>query len=146
MSDESLDPEVVCKKLNEALALAYRSALGYTVAGGGLQGMQYQGLAVQLVEWAFEELRDAHTIVEKIIGLGGEPTTTAATFAYQADPDEAVRGLIEREREGVAALHAVIPDTGQEPRSEALEHMLEHQIMRKQHHLDALRRSVGDVG
>ncbi len=70
MSDENLDPEVVCRKLNDALELAYRSALGYTVAGGALQGMQYQGLAVQLVEWAYEELRDAHTIIEKIVGLG----------------------------------------------------------------------------
>jgi hypothetical protein len=33
-------------------------------------------------------------------------------------------GLIESEDEAVAALHAVIPHTGQEPRSEALEHLM----------------------
>ena len=38
----------------------------------------------------------------------------------------------------VAALHAVIPHSGQEPRSEALEHLLEHVIMRKQQQLDFL--------
>jgi len=145
VSDDALDPEVVCKKLNTALELAYRSAIGYTVAGGSLQGVQFQGLAMQLAEWAFEELRDAHTLVEKIIGLGGQPTTRPASFDYRPEGESAIRALIEHEHEGVAALHAVIPDTGQEPRSEALEHMLEHQIMRKQHHLDALRRAAGEV-
>ena len=43
----------------------------------------------------------------------------------------------------VAALHAIIPHTGQEPRSEAIEHRLEHQIMRKQEQLDTLRRALG---
>jgi hypothetical protein len=45
----------------------------------------------------------------------------------------------------VAALHAVIPHTGQEPRSEALEHRMEHLIMRKQEQVDTLRRAVGAI-
>jgi len=144
VSDEKLDPQVVCEKLNAALSLQYRSAIGYAVAGGSLQGMQYQGVAMQLAEWSFEELRGAHTIVEKIVGLGGRPTTQPADIPFEADPERAIRHLIEGETKAIAALHAVIPDTGQEPRSEALEHMLEHEIMRKQHHLDALRRAAND--
>ena len=47
--------------------------------------------------------------------------------------------LIESEDEAIAALHAVIPYSGQEPRSEALEHLMEHLIMRKQNQVDWLR-------
>jgi len=35
----------------------------------------------------------------------------------------------------------VIPHSGEEPRSEALEHLMEHLIMRKQNQVDWLRRA-----
>ena len=43
----------------------------------------------------------------------------------------------------IAAAHRVIPVTGQEPWSEALEHLLEHLIMRKQWQVDYLARVLG---
>jgi hypothetical protein len=46
--------------------------------------------------------------------------------------------LLAHEVQAVKALHAVIPHSGQEPRSEALEHLLEHVIMRKQEQVDFL--------
>ena len=49
----------------------------------------------------------------------------------------AVDALIDAEDETIAALHEVIPHSGQEPRSEALEHL----IMRKQNQVDWLRRA-----
>jgi hypothetical protein len=49
----------------------------------------------------------------------------------------AVDALIDAEDETIAALHKVIPHSGQEPRSEALEHL----IMRKQNQVDWLRRA-----
>jgi hypothetical protein len=51
----------------------------------------------------------------------------------------AVDALIDAEDETIAALHKVIPHSGQEPRSEALEHL----IMRKQNQVDWLRRARG---
>jgi hypothetical protein len=50
----------------------------------------------------------------------------------------AVDALIDAEDETIAALHEVIPHSGQEPRSEALEHL----IMRKQNQVDWLRRAA----
>lgn len=43
---------------------------------------------------------------------------------------------VEHEVDTVSAVHAVIPHSGQEPRSEALQHLLEHTIMRKQQQSD----------
>ena len=47
------------------------------------------------------------------------------------------------EEEAVEALQEAIEPTGREGRSEALEHMLEHQIMRKQRQADFLQRALG---
>ena len=43
----------------------------------------------------------------------------------------------------IEALQSAIEPTGREGRSEALEHMLEHMIMRKQRQVDLLARARG---
>ena len=60
---------------------------------------------------------------------------------WSADPAEAFAFLIEDEEETIEALQASIEPTGREGRSEALEHRLEHIIMRKQEQVDFLERA-----
>ncbi len=43
----------------------------------------------------------------------------------------------------MASLHAVISSSGQEPRSEALEHLIEYVLMRKQQQWDYLSLAQG---
>lgn len=59
----------------------------------------------------------------------------------EPEPAAALDHLIATEDELNDALHAVIPHSGQEARSEALEHLMEHVIMRKQNQVDWLRRA-----
>lgn len=140
---EPLQTEVVLDSLDTALALQYRSALQYTQVAGSLTGLQWTVLGVQLSAFAEAELDDARRLVEKVVALGGVPPSAPAELRYEPDPQKAIDALIENECEVLAALHAVIPHSGQEPRSEALEHRLEHLIMRKQEQVDTLRRAVG---
>jgi hypothetical protein len=79
--------------------------------------------------------------VEKITALGGDPTTKVGKLAWDPSPAKALDHLIETEDEVTEALHAVIPHSGQEAASEALEHLMEHIIMRKQNQIDWLRRA-----
>jgi hypothetical protein len=72
---------------------------------------------------------------------GGRPPREAPTFALPQDPAEAVAKLIELEQEAIESLQDVIPATGHTGDSEALEHRLEHTIMRKQEQVDALERA-----
>src|SRR5687768_17394875 len=143
MSDpeETLDEKLARERLNAALSLQYRSALGYTLASGSLFGFEYQALGDRLWEFARAELDDARLLVEKIVALGGEPTTDVAPLSWTGDPTDAVNWLIETENEALDALQAGIEPTGREARSEALEHMLEHLIMRKQGQIDFLLRA-----
>ena len=144
MSDaEPMQVDAAVAKLNTALALQYRSAIEHTVIAGSLTGIQYQPLETLLWSYAESELDDARRIVQKVVAIGGTPTTEIATFELADSPEQAIQQLIDHECETLAAFHAVIPDTGQEPRSEAMEHRLEHLIMRKQEQVDTLRRTLG---
>ena len=144
--DDKMDVPAVLQKLDVALGLQYRSAIEQTVVAASLVGVEWQPLETLLWSFATEELADARRMAQKVVALGGEPSTTPASFDIAASPVESLRQLIEHECEALSAFHAVIPDTGQEPRSEALEHRLEHLIMRKQEQVDTLRRIVGDLG
>ena len=138
---DPMDEQAVIGALNEALALQHRSAIAYSVAAGSLTGFQFQPLALELGRFAREEVDDARHLVEKLVTLGGEPTTEVVELPFHADPAKAIDALIEHETKTIEALQAVIPPSGQEGRSEALEHRMEHMIMRKQEQVDALVRA-----
>jgi bacterioferritin (cytochrome b1) len=140
-SEEQLDVEGAISRLNDALRLQYRSAQQYMLSSGSLFGFEFQALGDRLWQYAQAELADGRKLVEKIVALGGDPTTEVAPLRWSGDPGDAVDWLVESESEAVETLQAAIEPTGREGRSEALEHMLEHLIMRKQDQIDFLVRA-----
>jgi bacterioferritin (cytochrome b1) len=140
-AEERLDVDEAVSRLNEALTLQYRSAQQYMLSSGSLFGFEFQSLGDRLWEYAKAELADTRKLVEKIVALGGSPTTEVAELEWSGEPDTAVDRLIETESEAVETLQQAIEPTGREGRSEALEHMLEHVIMRKQDQIDFLVRA-----
>lgn len=146
MADEPkpdpMDVDEVVSRLNESIALQQRSILQFSAAAGSMFGLEVQGLTGQLQRFAQSELADTQLLVEKLCALGGDPTTEVRGLTWNEDSHEAVAALIELEDGTIATLHQVIPPSGQEPRSEALEHLIEHLIMRKQNQVDWMRRAM----
>lgn len=140
--EERLDEGEAIERLNVALERQYRSALQYPIVASSLIGLEAQALHAQFTEFGDEELEGVRRLIEKIVSFGGEPTTKVAELRFQSATDDALSWLIECEEEGVEALQAAIEPTGREGRSEALEHMLEHLIMRKQRQIDFIKRAV----
>ncbi len=140
--DDRMNVHGARQHLNGALRLQYRSVLEMTLVAGSLTGVQWQPLEALVWSWAQAEADDLRRLVQKIVALGGRPVAEPAAFDAIAEPESALGTLLDHECEAVAALHAVIPETGQEPRSEALEHLVEHLIMRKQEQVDTLRRAL----
>ena len=138
-----MEVDEAIEALNVALRLQQRSVIAYTHMAGTLVGFQFHGLAAEMAAFARAELDDARRLVEKITTLGGNATIEIAPIERSDDPEALVRWLIDAETETIEALQDVIPATGQEGRSEALEHRLEHIIMRKQEQVDALIRASG---
>jgi bacterioferritin (cytochrome b1) len=140
-AEERLDVEEAVARLNDALELQYRSAHQYMLSSGSLFGFEFQTLGDRLWKYAQAELADARRLVEKIVAMGGSPTTAMASIEWTGEPDAAVDHLVKTEAEAVESLQRAIEPTGREGRSEALEHMLEHVIMRKQDQIDFLLRA-----
>ena len=126
--------------LNELLPLQMRSAVMFTWAAGSATGIEFQAVGKELLAFGRLELEDYRRFVEKLVGLGGRATTDVADFQRITPSKSGIEKLIKYEGETLKALHQIIPETGQEPRSEALEHLLEHAIMRKQNQVDFLER------
>jgi len=142
MAKETMNLGAVREKLAKALRLQYRSALQYTVTAGSIVGIEYQAFGDSLWKFAEAELADARRLVEKLAALGGEPPVRAPDLQYDLEPRKALEWLIESETEVIESLQDVIPDTGHEGASEALEHLLEHLILRKQGQVDFLTRAL----
>jgi bacterioferritin (cytochrome b1) len=143
-SEEKLDKAEAIERLNGALTQQYRSALQYSIVASSLTGIEAIGLGTKLTEFGDEELNGARLLIEKIISFGGEPSTEVAGLRFEAKPNDALKWVMDCEEEVIEALQESIEPTGREGRSEALEHMLEHQIMRKQEQVDFLSRALGE--
>jgi bacterioferritin len=139
--DEKMNVEQQIECLNRALRLQHRSVLQYSLVAGSVIGLEYQAHADKMRAHSVAELEDATRLVEKITALGGEPTTEVAPIEFTADPAEALDRLIDAEGATLEALQAAIEPTGREAASEAVEHRLEHMIMRKQEQVDYLLRA-----
>jgi bacterioferritin (cytochrome b1) len=141
-SEERLDEKQAVERLNAALRHQYRSALQYSVVAASLLGLEAQALSPRLTGFGDEELDGVRQLIEKIVSFGGRPTTEVAELRFEEGTADSLAWLIGCEEEVVEALQESIEPTGREGRSEALEHLLEHMIMRKQHQIDFLKRAA----
>jgi bacterioferritin (cytochrome b1) len=140
--EEKLDEKKAVKRLNKALELHYRSALQYSIVASSLSGIEAQALGSKLTEFGDAELSDVRRLIEKIVSFGGKPTTNVAELTFETDAKSAIGSLVKGEEAAVEALQEAIEPTGRDGRSEALEHLMEHLILRKQQQVDFLNRAI----
>ena len=137
-ADDAMDLEKVLETLQEGLQRQAESILTMATMAGTLRGVGGAAVKQSLRSFVLAELEDTYLLVEKMSALGGKPSMSVSAVDVPSDSNDALAALLKHECQAVAALHAVIPHSGQEPRSEALEHLLEHLIMRKQQQIDFL--------
>jgi hypothetical protein len=106
--------------------------------GRYVRGVGGAAIKQSLREFVLGELADSYQLLEKLSALGGRVVIDTPAIDVSTDAGSALRSLLEHEVATVSALHGVILHSGQEARSEALEHLLEHVIMRKQQQIDYL--------
>jgi bacterioferritin (cytochrome b1) len=138
--DAAPDLDALRSVLGEAVRLQCRAPLLYTLVAATMTGLDGQAVAGRLSGYAFDELEDTAKLIEKSFALGCTPTLDVPEVRAEGDTKSTLNALVENEESIISALHDVIPETGQEAWSEALEHLLEHLIMRKQGQVDYLRR------
>ena len=136
--NDGIDTARALDALQTALGLQARSIVAMTHLAGAMRGLGGVAVKAQLRDFVAAEVEDTYLLVEKFSALGGQMTISVEAFEVLTDTGAAIGVLLDQEREAVAALHRVIPHSGQQPESEALEHLLEHTIMRKQQQIDFL--------
>jgi bacterioferritin len=144
--DDAIERKEAIAGLNEALQLQFRSVVQFTLAAGRTLGLAHAFVADRLALFARAELEDSRRVAEKIVALGGSPASSVAPVPSTGDPDSNLTALITSEQETVDAFRRVIRHTGNLGPGEALEHLLEHLILRKQEQLDFLTRASGRAG
>ncbi len=135
---EPMDVEKVLEGLNRAICLQAQSMVRMSLMAGSLRGLGAVGVRAQLRDFVLAETESLVQLCEKASALGGRPVADVGRMEVDSDPDAALPALLRHEQEAIAAMHAVIPATGEEARSEALEHLMEHLILRKQQQVDFL--------
>ncbi len=140
---DPLERDAALRELNASLELEAHSALAYAIAAGSITGIEAQHFREDLYRFAVHGLEDLRKLVEKIVALGGEPSTKVAPVSFEGDTRKALEQLISRDEETLDALVEVIPHTGEEAEGEALEHLVEHLVLRRQEQIDFLRRALG---
>src|SRR3954454_8296896 len=142
MGDDEVDFEKLRSRLGDAVRLQARSALHQILVAGTMAGIETQAVAEKLAVFSAAEHEDTRHLIEKAHALGCRPEVSVEPLKSLDDARHALTELRDAERDVLKALHAVIPETGQEEWSEALEHLLDHIIMRKQHQVDYLDRAL----
>jgi hypothetical protein len=142
MPDDAMDAEAVRTQLAQALAGQLGSLVALTVLSGAVRGPATTALKDRLLEFATAEVADSHRLVEKLAALGGGVPPVDVPTLPDGDLTARLRWFLEREDGVLSSLHAVIGPSGQEPQSEALEHLIEHVLLRKQQQVDFLRLAL----
>lgn len=140
---EPMDEAAVRRGLADAIKMQHRSVLAFTLAAGTVPGVEGLAFGDTCRRWAGFELDDLARLAEKLVVLGGEPPTEVAPFKWSGKAEDMASAIVDQELECLTQLHGIIADSGQEPRSEALEHLVEHLIIRKQEQVDRLLRILG---
>ena len=141
--DDRMDEAEVHRLLARALTLQCRAALLHAIAAGSVGGAAGLNATDLLAEFAALEIADVQRLSDKLVALGGVvPGDMLDLPALGSDLNDVIEAIVTAEDETIAALHEVIEPSGQEPRSEALEHLLEHVITRKQAQVDRRRRAL----
>ena len=132
-----MNKEQVIAELNHILTLEYTSVLQYTHEGFLLAGITRPGFLQMFRREAIESLTHAQMIGEKIVALGGVPTTEIGEIAVASDLRTMLENNLKLERAAVAAYTRALAAAQDDV---PLRTMLEGQIAAEQASVEELER------
>ena len=87
--------------LNEDLAREYQAVITYRTYASAVPGRFRQELREFFTAEIADELGHAQILADKIVAMGGQPTTVPAAVKYTEDPQQMLRNALEDEEETV---------------------------------------------
>lgn len=134
--------EEMARRIRVAASASSAAVLQATATAATLTGA-LAAAEPRLAELAHRSLDDLHRLLAKAADAGA-----ARSFEVHVDirpePDPGL--LAMRLQEALDSLYEIIPETGDGPDAEALEHLVEHTLMNLRELQELARRLEGTVG
>jgi len=137
----ALDKVKLIKLMNEGLGLEHASHIQYLTQAAMTTGLHSETLIARFKEIAKDEMEHAEILRQRIVALGGVPTTKVGKIEVHRDSLQAVKLNLKYERETVEfyrKLLNLIPHD-EVILYEAIEHIMED----SQEHVEELERLAG---
>jgi bacterioferritin len=93
--------EQLIQLLNEDLAREYQAVITYRTYASAVPGLYRQELREFFAAEIADELGHAALLADKIVHMGGQPTTVPALVKYTEDPREMLQNALHDEEETV---------------------------------------------
>lgn len=137
--EKSAERETLLAGLNHDLAGEYQAVLMYTHFSAKLTGPYRRELRTHFQHEVGEELGHAQFLADKIVALGGEPTTTPREVPYCCQPREMLEHALDAETRAVADYSERVRQT-EEYGDIGLKVVLENQIADETRHKEEIDR------
>ncbi len=137
----SLDDGKIIKLMNEGLEMEYASYIQYVTQAAITSGPYAEGLMGRFEEIASDEAEHAKLLRQRIVALGGVPTTKVGEIQIHKDSLQAVKINLKYERDTVTFYRKLLNLI---PHDEViLYEAIEHILQDSQEHVEELERLVG---
>ena len=96
-----MDKQILIEALNGDLANEYAAVIQYNTYASKVKGPHREELRRFFQAEIPEEQLHAQTLADKIVTLGGDPTTTPSEVPAANTPEEMLRAVLEAEKKAV---------------------------------------------
>lgn len=138
-----MDRKAVIAALNEALTLEYAAVVQYAQCSYCVKGFRRLAVAGWFFEQATKSLTHARMIGDKIVALGGMPTTRVGPVKEAQDLTGMVKLSLEMERRSITSYQAALALAAEDT---ALRVLLESRIEDEQADVEELEKMLADPG
>ena len=137
----TFDKMKILQLMNEGLEMEYASQIQYLTQSAITSGPYAEGLIARFEEIASDEGMHAKLLRQRIVALGGQPTTKVGEIQVHKDSLQAVKINLKYERETVDFYRKILNLI---PHDEViLYEAIEHVLQDSQEHVEELERLVG---
>jgi len=136
-----MDQKAVIKALNDALALEYAAVVQYAQYSYCVKGFRRLAVAGWFFEQATTSLTHARMMGDKIVALGGIPTTQVGPVREAQDLTSMVKLSLEMERRSVESYQTALTLAADDT---ALRVLLETRIEAEQADVEELEKMLSD--
>jgi len=137
-----MSKEDVIKELNKALEIEHSAIIMYLHHAEFVKGLDAEPIIARLKEIASDEEKHRDILRERIVVLGGVPSTKLSDIKIKHSDDikEMLKDELKEEKEAVLLYREILSMVKDMEDNETLHHEIYHLITGEQEHVEELQR------